>query len=487
MAQLKDILYKVSINELVGTTNVDILSIEFDSRKAKAGVAFIAIKGFTVDGHDYITKAINLGCKTIICEVLPSAIVDGVNYVSVKDSSEALGLMAANFYDNPSTKLNLIGITGTNGKTSSVTLMFKLFRALGYNIGLLSTVENKINDDIIPATHTTPDPVALNDLLAKMVKAGCTHCFMEVSSHAVVQRRIAGLDFKIAIFSNITHDHLDYHGDFKSYINAKKLFFDCLSKDAIALVNEDDKNGLVMVQNTKATVKTYSLKTSSDFKAKILENTFEGLLLNMDGEEVYVKLIGDFNAYNLLAVYATAILLEEEKLEVLASLSVLESAEGRFDYMISKEKIVGIVDYAHTPDALAQVLNTIGKIKEGNASLYTIVGCGGDRDVTKRPEMAKIAVENSDMVILTSDNPRSENPDLILKDMQAGVPITGVRKTLSIADRREAIKTACAMANGGDIILLAGKGHEKYQEIKGVRHPFDDKEELVGAFELLDK
>jgi UDP-N-acetylmuramoyl-L-alanyl-D-glutamate--2,6-diaminopimelate ligase len=295
------------------------------------------------------------------------------------------------------------------------------------------------------------------------------------------------LDFKIAIFSNITHDHLDYHGDFKSYINAKKLFFDCLSKDAIALVNEDDKNGLVMVQNTKATVKTYSLKTSSDFKAKILENTFEGLLLNMDGEEVYVKLIGDFNAYNLLAVYATAILLEEEKLEVLASLSVLESAEGRFDYMISKEKIVGIVDYAHTPDALAQVLNTIGKIKEGNASLYTIVGCGGDRDVTKRPEMAKIAVEHSDMVILTSDNPRSESPDLILKDMQAGVPITGVRKTLSIADRREAIKTACAMANGGDIILLAGKGHEKYQEIKGVRHPFDDKEELVGAFELLNK
>jgi UDP-N-acetylmuramoyl-L-alanyl-D-glutamate--2,6-diaminopimelate ligase len=487
MADLRDILYKVSIGEVVGTTQLDINAIVFDSRKAINDTLFVAIKGFTADGHDYIAKAIELGCKAIVCEKLPSDLVDGVNYIKVQDSSEALGLMASNFHDNPSKKLNLIGITGTNGKTTCVTLMFKLFRELGYNVGLLSTVENKINDEIIPSTHTTPDPVSLNELLAKMVNAGCTHCFMEVSSHSIVQRRIAGLDFNIAMFSNITHDHLDYHGDFKSYLNAKKKFFDDLPSSAFAVVNVDDKHGMTMVQNTKAKVKTYALNNVADFKAKILENTFEGLLLSVEGDEVFCRLIGDFNAYNLMVAYSAAILMEEDRVEVLSALSTLESAEGRFDYIVSPNQIVGIVDYAHTPDALEQIINTIKKIKEDTSKLYTIVGCGGDRDAEKRPIMAKIAVENSDMVVLTSDNPRTEDPNLILKDMQAGVPITGARKTLTISDRREAIKTACALAGDGDIILLAGKGHEKYQEINGVKHPFDDKEELIGALETLNK
>lgn len=487
MADLRDILYKVSIGEVVGTTQLDINAIVFDSRKAINDTLFVAIKGFTADGHDYIAKAIELGCKAIVCEKLPSDLVDGVNYIKVQDSSEALGLMASNFHDNPSKKLNLIGITGTNGKTTCVTLMFKLFRELGYNVGLLSTVENKINDEIIPSTHTTPDPVSLNELLAKMVNAGCTHCFMEVSSHSIVQRRIAGLDFNIAMFSNITHDHLDYHGDFKSYLNAKKKFFDDLPSSAFAAVNVDDKHGMTMVQNTKAKVKTYALNNVADFKAKILENTFEGLLLSVEGDEVFCRLIGDFNAYNLMVAYSAAILMEEDRVEVLSALSTLESAEGRFDYIVSPNQIVGIVDYAHTPDALEQIINTIKKIKEDTSKLYTIVGCGGDRDAEKRPIMAKIAVENSDMVVLTSDNPRTEDPNLILKDMQAGVPITGARKTLTISDRREAIKTACALAGDGDIILLAGKGHEKYQEINGVKHPFDDKEELIGALETLNK
>lgn len=487
MTDLKDILYKVNIVEVSGFSSHVINSIEFDSRKAKEGTVFVAIKGVNVDGHDYISKAIDMGCRVIVCQYLPNQILDGVYYIKVMDSQAALGQMASNYYANPSSKLKLIGITGTNGKTTSVTLMHKLFRALGYNVGLLSTVENKINDKVIASTHTTPDPVAINALLAQMLKEGCTHCFMEVSSHSIVQQRIAGLEFDLAIFSNITHDHLDYHGDFKSYIKAKKAFFDQLSNNAIALTNADDKNGLVMVQNTRAKIKTYGLKNATDFKAKILENTFQGLLLNIDGDEVYVKLIGDFNAYNTLAVYAAAICLGEDKMEVLSVLSVIETAEGRFDYIISKSSIVGIVDYAHTPDALEQVILTIKKIKAGDATLYTIVGCGGDRDAKKRPAMAKIAVDNSDMVILTSDNPRTENPDLILKDMKAGIPITGLRKTLCISDRREAIKVACQMAGNGDVILLAGKGHEKYQEIDGVKHPFDDKQELVGALKILEK
>lgn len=488
MALLKDIIYKVGIEQVVGTTNSVVAGIGFDSKKVEENFVFVAIIGTQVDGHNYISKAIESGASAIICEVLPEKIVDHVSYIVVKDTAEALGIMAANFYDNPSTKLSLVGITGTNGKTSTVTLLFNLFRTLGYNCGLLSTVENKVNDRLIPSTHTTPNPIELNALLAEMVAKGCTHCFMEVSSHSIVQRRIAGLHFNGALFSNITHDHLDYHGTFKEYIKAKKMFFDNLPKSAFALTNVDDKNGLVMLQNTAAKKYTYGVLNGADFKAKILENSFTGLVLNVDGEELFTRLIGDFNAYNLMVVYSTAMLLEEDKMEVLSALSALTSAEGRFDYLVSEnEQIVGIVDYAHTPDALQQVLSTINRIKDGNAKVYTIVGCGGDRDKTKRPQMAEIAVNNSDMVLLTSDNPRTENPDAILNDMKQGIPIVGARKTLSIADRREAIKTACALATPGDIILLAGKGHEKYQEINGVKEPFDDKEELRKNLELLNK
>lgn len=487
MQQLRDILYGVNLIQVIGTTDVKVEAIVFDSRKAVANTVFVAIKGFTVDGHDYITKAIELGCTNIVCENLPAEQVEGVNYIQVKDSHQALALMANNFYDEPSSKLTLVGITGTNGKTTCTTLLHKLFTQLGYKVGLLSTVVNKIGEKEIPSTHTTPDAVGLNALLAQMVKEGCTHCFMEVSSHAIHQHRTTGLDFKIGGFTNITRDHLDYHNTFKEYIHVKKAFFDHLKEDAFAITNVDDKNGAVMLQNTKAKKLSYSLKSVSDFKAKVLENQFTGLVLNMNGTELWSRLIGDFNAYNLLLVYAIAITLEEDELDVLTQLSTLESVDGRFQYTKSEKGIIAIVDYAHTPDALANVLGTINNIRTKNETVFTVVGCGGDRDKGKRPLMAGIACEQSDKVIITSDNPRSEDPEQIIEDMMAGVEGQHFKKTLSITNRKEAIKTAISMAEPNDIILIAGKGHETYQEINGVKHDFDDMAITKELFKKLDK
>lgn len=474
MKLLKDILYKVGLTEVIGSTNIAITAISFDSRKIEKNSLFVAVKGTLSDGHKYIDDTITKGAVAILCEELPQNINDKITYIRVKDTTSALGIVASNFYDNPSESLLLVGVTGTNGKTTTVTLLFDLFRKLGYKVGLLSTVKNQINNDIIPATHTTPDAIQLNAMLRQMLDKGCTHCFMEVSSHAVVQNRIAGIHFAGAVFTNITHDHLDYHKTFAEYIKAKKGFFDMLSSDAFALTNKDDANADVMVQNTKATKKTYSLRAMADFRCKVVENQFSGLLLNIDNNEVWSKLIGNFNAYNLLAVYATAVLLKEDKTNVLTTISTLNSVEGRFQYVRTENGIIGIVDYAHTPDALMNVLKTINDIRTGNEEVITVVGCGGDRDAAKRPVMAKIACDLSNRVILTSDNPRSEEPDAIIKQMQKGVDAVNYKKTLSITDRREAIKTACSIAKAGDIILIAGKGHEKYQEIKGVKHSFDD-------------
>jgi UDP-N-acetylmuramoyl-L-alanyl-D-glutamate--2,6-diaminopimelate ligase len=477
--QLQDLLYGVAIKSLTGKPNQGVTALAFDSRQVKENSLFFAIKGTIVDGHEYIAQTITAGATVIICETLPAEIVSTVTYVEVENSSIALGIVASNFYENPSTKLKLIGITGTNGKTTIATLLFQLFRGLGYSVGLISTVQNHINEDIVPATHTTPNPIALNSLLQDMVNADCEYCFMEVSSHAVVQHRIAGLTFGGGVFSNITHDHLDFHQTFDNYLKAKKEFFDHLPKSSFALTNVDDKNGKVMLQNTKATKKTYALKQMADFKAKIIENKFSGLNLNIDDLDVYFKMVGSFNAYNLLAAYGTAILLEQDKLEVLTILSTLAGAEGRFDYTVSKQGIIGIVDYAHTPDAVQNVLSTVANIRKGTEQVITVIGCGGDRDKTKRPIMAQVACDWSDKVILTSDNPRTEDPQLIITEMEKGVSPTNQRKTLSILDRKEAIKTACHLAKPGDIILVAGKGHEKYQEINGVRHHFDDKEVLT--------
>src|ERR1035437_6610021 len=474
MKLLKDILYKVGLTEVIGSTNISITAISFDSRKIEKDSLFVAVKGTLSDGHKYIDDTITKGAVAILCEELPQNINDKITYIKVKDTTSALGIIASNFYGNPSESLLLVGITGTNGKTTTVTLLFDLFRKLGYKVGLLSTVKNQINNDIIPATHTTPDAIQLNALLRQMLDKGCTHCFMEVSSHAIVQKRISGIHFAGAVFTNITHDHLDYHKTFAEYIKAKKGFFDMLSSDAFALTNKDDANADIMVQNTKATKKTYSLRAMADFRCKVVENQFSGLLLNIDNNEVWSKLIGNFNAYNLLAVYATAVLLKEDKTNVLTTLSTLNSVEGRFQYVRAENGIIGIVDYAHTPDALMNVLKTINDIRTGNEEVITLVGCGGDRDAAKRPVMAKIACDLSNKVILTSDNPRSEEPDAIIKQMQKGVDAVNYKKTLSITDRREAIKTACSIAKAGDIILIAGKGHEKYQEIKGVKHSFDD-------------
>jgi UDP-N-acetylmuramoyl-L-alanyl-D-glutamate--2,6-diaminopimelate ligase len=477
--QLQEILYGVAITNLVGTTNREVDALTFDSRQAAPGLVFFAIRGTVADGHKYIDQTIGAGVEVIICEEMPVGLLEGICYVQVQNSSVALGQMASNFYDSPSRKLKLVGITGTNGKTTIATLLFKLFRELGYAVGLISTVENQINEQIIPATHTTPDPIALNQLLKQMVDAGCTHCFMEVSSHAVVQHRIEGLDFTGAVFSNISHDHLDFHKTFDNYIRAKKEFFDKLPKTAFALTNSDDKNGMVMLQNTAATKKTYALKQIADFKGRIIENQFSGLNLEVDEVDVFFKLVGSFNAYNLLAVYGTAMLLEEDKLNVLTILSSLTGAEGRFEYVANDQQIIGIVDYAHTPDAVQNVLSTIANIRKGTEQVITVIGCGGDRDKTKRPVMAQVACDWSDKVILTADNPRTEDPLEILREMEAGVSPSNKRKTLTIADRREAIKTACHLARKGDIILIAGKGHEKYQEINGIRHHFDDKEILM--------
>jgi UDP-N-acetylmuramoyl-L-alanyl-D-glutamate--2,6-diaminopimelate ligase len=483
---LSDILYKVRLEEVSGSTHMAIASVAFDSRKIKKDSLFVATRGTAVDGHNFIDKAIENGAVAILCEQLPESRQETVTYVKVADSSYALGIIACNYFDNPSEKLKLVGVTGTNGKTTSVTLLFNLFRSLGYSAGLLSTVQNKINQTVIPATHTTPDALVLNELLAEMAEKGCEYVFMEVSSHAVVQNRIAGIRFTGAVFTNITHDHLDYHKTFDEYIKAKKRFFDQLPAQAFALVNRDDRNGLVMLQNTKAEKHTYALKTMADFKCRIIENHLNGLLLNIDNHEVWVKLIGTFNAYNVLAVYATAVLLKQNTTNILTALSNLNSVEGRFQYVRSPKGVIGIVDYAHTPDALKNVLETIKDIRTGNEQVITLVGCGGDRDSAKRPVMAAIACEYSSKVILTSDNPRSEDPEEILNQMQKGINPADAKKTLRITDRREAIKAACSFSSKGDIILIAGKGHEKYQEIKGVKYDFDDLEILKETIKNLD-
>lgn len=479
MKLLKDILYRAGIEEVVGSTNVAIENVCTDSREAKKFSLFIAVKGTLTDGHAYIEKAIEQGALAIVCQELPKELKKEVNYVQVKNSRYAAGVIASNFYDNPSQDLKLVGITGTNGKTTTATLLYELFKALGYKVGLISTVRNLINDAVVTATHTTPDPINLNKLLAEMVDAGCEFCFMEVSSHALDQHRVAGIEFAGAIFTNITHDHLDYHETFSNYIKAKKMLFDGLSSKAFALVNVDDKNGEVMVQNTKAKIVTYGLKSMADRKAKILENNLTGLILNIDGQEVITRLIGSFNAYNILSVYGAALELKEEKLQILTTLSNLHSPDGRFQFIKTENNILGIVDYAHTPDALDNVLSTIHELRTGNEKLVTLVGCGGDRDKTKRPEMARIAAEGSDKVILTSDNPRSEDPQAIIEDMKAGLDPVLKKKAVTIIDRAEAIRTACMLVQPGDIILVAGKGHEKYQEVKGVRTPFDDMEVLT--------
>lgn len=486
MKDLKDLLYNVNIKAVTGSTNVTVSSLTFDSRKAQNGSVFFAIKGTVNDGHQFIPAAIEQGCTIIIAEE-ETNVPDNVNLIVVESSSRALAVMANNFYDEPSKQLKLIGVTGTNGKTTISTLLFELYTKLGYQCGLLSTVVNKICEEEIPSTHTTPDPISLNKLLHQMVEEGVSHCFMEVSSHAIHQNRIAGLHFAGGVFTNITHDHLDYHKTFKEYLNVKKSFFDTLPKSAFALVNVDDKNGEVMLQNTKARKRTYALKSIADYKAKVLENQFSGLLLTINGTELWSKLIGDFNAYNLLAVYGVSQELNEDPTEVLTVLSQLESVDGRFQHFTSTSGITAIVDYAHTPDALENVLKTIDNIRTKNETVFTVVGCGGDRDKAKRPLMADIACKLSDKVILTSDNPRSEDPNKIIEEMMEGVDGSQFRKTLSITDREQAIKTAVSMAEPNDIILVAGKGHEKYQEVNGVKHHFDDMETLTELFKKLNK
>lgn len=465
----------------------EVKGLTFDSRKVVPGFVFIAVTGTVSDGHAFIQKAIDAGARVIVCERLPEAINEYITYVTVKSSGQALGIMASNFYGNPSEHLKLIGVTGTNGKTTTVTLLYQLFSALGYNVGLISTVENRIIDEAVPSTHTTPDPIQLNELLRRMVTAGCSHAFMEVSSHAVDQERIAGLKFTGALFTNITHDHLDYHKTFENYIKAKKKFFDELSSEGFALVNADDKRGMVMLQNTKASKYTFGLKKMVDYKARIITNSLEGLELEVGGKNVWFKMIGDFNAYNLLGVYAAALLLGEESDDVLLQLSALNGAPGRFERVLPGSKITAIVDYAHTPDALKNVLETIGAFRTGNEQVITVLGCGGNRDKTKRPLMASIACKLSDKVVLTSDNPRDEDPMQIIREMQSGVLPTEVRKTLVLADREEAIKTACMMAKENDIVLVAGKGHEAYQEVKGVKHPFDDRLVMERMLKLLSE
>jgi UDP-N-acetylmuramoyl-L-alanyl-D-glutamate--2,6-diaminopimelate ligase len=475
MAELRDILYNVRITSTSGDMDKDVTEIISDSRKVSPGCMFVAVKGSKVDGHDFIEKAITQGVSIVVCEKLPEATYEKVTYITVKSTTVALGIMVGNLYGNPSKKIKLVGVTGTNGKTTVATLLFKLFTSMGYNCGLLSTVVNKIVDKDYPTDFTTPDSVQINELLTKMLEAGCTHCFMEVSSHAADQGRISGLFFDGAIFTNITHDHLDYHHTFESYIRAKKLFFDNLTSDAFALVNTDDKRGMVMLQNTKAKKYTYGLLKMADYKGKIITNSIAGLQLEIGGRDVWFKLAGDFNAYNLLAVYATACLLGEDLETVLLKLSSETGAPGRFELVMPGLKFTSIVDYAHTPDAVKNVLETITHFRSNTEKIISVIGCGGDRDKTKRPLMAAIACKYSDKVILTSDNPRSEDPLEIIKEMQKGVGPSDVKKTLVLVDREEAIKTACMLARANDIVLVAGKGHEKYQEIKGVKHPFDDK------------
>jgi len=488
LQRLRDILYKVNIRSVIGSTDLEINDVQIDSRKIKSGSLFIAVKGVAFDGHQFIDKAIEAGAVAVVFQESFIERKEGVVYVEAENSAAAAGLIAHNFFGQPSEKMKLVGVTGTNGKTTIATLLYKLFTSLGYKCGLLSTVENYIGDKIVAATHTTPDAISLNALLKQMLEADCTHVFMEASSHAIHQHRITGLNFAGGIFSNITHDHLDYHKNFEEYIRVKKSFFDELPSSAFAISNADDKRGTVMLQNTNAKKYYYSLRTVADFKGKILDNSLTGLVMVVNDQEVHFRLIGEFNAYNLLAVYGTAVCLEEDKQEVLRNLSMLTGAEGRFDYLVStQDKVIAIVDYAHTPDALLNVLATIRKLKKGFEKVITVVGCGGDRDKTKRPIMAEVACEHSDKVIFTSDNPRSEDPAQIIKDMEAGVGAAARRKYISIVDRKEAIKTAISLASKEDIILVAGKGHEKYQEIKGVKNHFDDKEVVSEMFETLQR
>jgi UDP-N-acetylmuramoyl-L-alanyl-D-glutamate--2,6-diaminopimelate ligase len=484
---LKDILYKVAIEVVNGSTEIAVNKIEFDSRKIQENDVFVAIRGTVSNGHDFIEKAINLGAVVIVCDTLPEVIITGITYIQVKDTNSALAFMASNYYDNPSSKLRLVGITGTNGKTTIASLLYQLFKKAGYKVGLLSTVKIMVNDVEHKATHTTPDSLTINYFLNEMIEIGCDYCFMEVSSHGVHQKRTEGLQFEGGVFTNLSHDHLDYHPTFAEYRDVKKSFFDHLSKSAFVLTNVDDKNGAVMLQNTNARKLTYALKSYANYKAQILENQLSGLLLKINENEVWVKLIGTFNAYNLLAIYGTAVELGLESLEVLRLLSELESVSGRFQFIVSNDKITAIVDYAHTPDALENVLKTINDIRTKNEQLITVVGCGGDRDKTKRPIMANIATQMSDKVIITSDNPRTENPSTIIAEMEAGVEPQNFKKSLSIEDRKQAIKTACQLANANDIILIAGKGHETYQEIQGVRHDFDDMKMVKEFLEQMNK
>jgi UDP-N-acetylmuramoyl-L-alanyl-D-glutamate--2,6-diaminopimelate ligase len=482
--RLKDIVNKIRMTELSGPDDIAIHQLEFDSRKIIPGSLFIAIRGSSTDGHQYINQAIQQGAVAVLCEDLPAELNPSVTYIKVADSNYSMGVMASDFYDNPSSRLKLIGVTGTNGKTTTVTLLHELFLALGYHSGLLSTIRNKINQTVLTSSYTTPDSIEINKLLAEMVAEGCAYCFMEVSSHAIDQQRIAGLTFRGGIFTNITHDHLDYHKTFDAYLKAKKSYFDILPKDAFALVNKDDSHGMVMVQNTEASVHSYALKSYADFKCRIMENQFQGLQLNIDGYSCWFKLVGSFNAYNILASYAAAILLDQDKSKVLTILSSLGPVDGRFNTLISKENVTAIVDYAHTPDALENVLETVHAIRKPGQKIITLAGAGGNRDATKRPVMARIACRLSDRVILTSDNPRFEEPEKIIDDMKAGVEPQHKAKVLIIINREEAIKTACSLAGPGDIVLIAGKGHENYQEIKGVKYPFDDTEVLKEILEI---
>jgi UDP-N-acetylmuramoyl-L-alanyl-D-glutamate--2,6-diaminopimelate ligase len=482
MKLLQDILYKVRLDGVVGNTNVAVESIISDSRLVRSMGLFVAVKGLQSDGHAYIEKAIELGAAAVVCQEFPEKLAENVVYVKVADTSKALGIMAANFYENPSEKMKVLAVTGTNGKTTVATLLFRLYRSMGFKCGLLSTVVNRINEVEIPSTHTTPDAVALNDLLARMHREGCTHVFMEASSHALHQNRMAGVKIDGAIFTNLSHDHLDYHGSMNEYIKAKKILFDQLGSTAYAVVNADDRYHDALVSACKARVRTYALHTMADYKAKLIENTLEGLQVNIDRYELHSPLIGEFNAYNLTAVFAAAVELGSDPTTVLVHLSALGAPEGRFQYIRKQDGTIAIVDYAHTPDALENVLKTIQSVR-GQEEIISVVGCGGDRDRAKRPVMAAIAASKSDRVIVTSDNPRSEDPKSIIQEMVAGLDPIQKKKVLSVTDRREAIEVACSLAKAGDIILIAGKGHEKYQEINGVKHPFDDLQIITELFQ----
>ena len=488
MKKLQDILTKVSILSSKGELDVAVHDLRLDSRACKKGDVFFAIQGFETDGHYYINKAIENGAIVVVCQALPEELSEGVTFLQVENSAQACGQIAANYFDKPTKKLKLVGVTGTNGKSTCVHLLYGLFTSMGIKAGQISTIENIIAGTVIKSTHTTPNAIELQKILAQMVDAGCEYAFMEVSSHAIHQERIAGAVFAGGLFTNISHDHLDYHKDFDEYISVKKKFFDDMPKDAFAITNLDNKRGGVMLQNTKAQKKSFSLRTVADYKAKILENNLSGLILSIDNTEVHFKLIGEFNAYNLLSVYSIARCLDFDKLDILQHLSAISGAAGRFETIQSeREKIMGIVDYAHTPDALKNVLATINKLRDGNETVHSVVGCGGDRDKSKRPLMAHVACEHSDKVIFTSDNPRTEDPEKIIADMEAGVPVQLKKKYLTITNRKEAIKAACGFAQSGDIILVAGKGHETYQEINGERFDFDDKKILQDCFKLMEK